>query len=111
MSEQTTRNETLDDLMLVDHSGDVLAEIVAERKRQCEKGYDAAHDDGHTLRDLADYVIERAQLAYVVADDAVDHIDVPHYEKTLLRVAAIAVAAVESSRRRRAAAGSTKATP
>lgn len=83
----------------------ILDEIDAENTRQIAEGYDAQHDDAHSLRDLAEHVIERAQMAYVAADAAAPDREVAVYEKRLIQTAAICIAAIKSSRRRLVNAG------
>lgn len=80
----------------------VLTEVLEERTRQRARGYDEAHDDRHTLRELCEHATNRvadANNALRFSSSAAPD----QYEKRLIQAAAICVAAVESSRRRRQA--------
>lgn len=69
----------------------VLDEIADERIRQINKGYDAAHDDQHTKREI---IYERgwgvvSQLHYAIGLKGMD------YRRKLIVVAALIVAEID----------------
>lgn len=78
---------------------DIYEEIKAERKRQDVKWGGPSHDDRHTLSEWQSFIKKHAtRIAHPLTDsDARKH---------LVRVAALAVAAVESFDRGAAKAGS-----
>jgi hypothetical protein len=81
----------------------VLDEIVDERRRQRDKGYDAAHDDAHTVDELGSLIC--AQTWTPESDDN----DLIAQRKAFIRAAAVAVAAVESIDRRMAVSAKARA--
>lgn len=73
---------------------DVYDEIRGERARQDAKWGGPDHDDRHSLDDWCDFIEERTRLLYPAnLDDS---------RATLIEVAALAVAAIESMDRRAA---------
>ena len=77
----------------------VLADVAAERERQDAKWGGAAHDDEHSTAEFVQLIEDYAGWARTMAG-------MNSYEKAenrLTQVAALACAAVESSRRRRGA--------
>ncbi len=77
----------------------ILSEVGEERARQdAEWGRD--HDDGHTQSDWVALLTRHAGLA---VNDGVTTEDADRYRRQLVRVAALAVAAVESLDRKRRA--------
>jgi hypothetical protein len=91
---------------------DVYDEIRAERATQDERWGGPAHDDGHSpldwIRYLAEHLARAGGWAAEILDEqhwftahisgSVDHM--PAYRRQLVRVAALAVAAIESYDRR-----------
>ncbi len=76
-----------------------LADVAEERARQDAKWGGAEHDDHHTTADFVRLIEDYAGLARTMAS-----MNSPEKaERRLIQVAALAVAAVESSRRRRGA--------
>jgi hypothetical protein len=74
---------------------EIFAEIADERARQDRQWGGAAHDDEHSDADWYSYI--RYQGEYVH-----DQIIPTAFEERMIKIAALAVAAVESSRRKRA---------
>lgn len=80
---------------------EVMLQIVAERERQDAKWGGPAHDDSHTTAEFVQIIQDYAGGARVMAGmNSADKA-----ERRLIQVAALAVAAVESSRRRRPKCG------
>ena len=71
----------------------VLSEVAAERARQAELGYDAAHDDEYGIEHLAVEVSRRSAFGPAHTTDAQARV-------RLLKAAAMAVAAIEVIDRR-----------
>ena len=67
----------------------VIDEVLAERKHQDEKFGGPVHDDGHTGRDWIAFIVEHLGRAgtQVFAGD--------NFRKQMIKVAALAIAAVE----------------
>jgi len=72
----------------------ILEEIAAERTRQDEKWGGPEHDDEHSIDDWECFILEHL--------NRVQGYDDAHGRKQLIRVAALAVAAIESLDRRAA---------
>lgn len=77
----------------------IYHEIAGERSRQCDKGYDAAHDDRyHSVKDFVAFIKNYAgwalQMASMNSPDKA--------RRRLIQVAALAVAAVELIDRKQA---------
>lgn len=88
----------------------IIAELMDERDRQCELGFDANHDDRHSLEQ---WIVNLAlHLGLAGWDGAPEDVCLPHdavrpydparYRKQLVRLAAVAVAALEAFDRRHA---------
>lgn len=83
---------------LAAHEAILGPEIEAERARQVEQWGGNHHDDGHDRHDWIEFIESFTGKAYRVAqwgDKAVE------FENRLIQVAALAIAAVQSSRRKR----------
>lgn len=78
--------------MRADLTNEILDEVFEERKYQCDT-YGAEFDDKNTANDWVTYITRYA------ANAGSDTFDREEYEKALIKVAALAVAAIESSRR------------
>lgn len=77
---------------------DVLADVASERGRQIKLGYDAAHDDAHSLAELEEQFLTQLHKARSGTGTSA-------FRESLVQAAAVAVAAVQSfDRRRRRAA-------
>jgi hypothetical protein len=75
----------------------LLAEVAEERARQDSKWGGASHDDQHSTSDFVQFIEDYAGWARTMAG-----MDSPEKaERRLIQVAALALAAVESSRRKR----------
>jgi hypothetical protein len=81
----------------------ILDEIVNERRRQRDKGYDAAHDDARTVEGLGGLVALQTCDHEIIDNDLIAH------RKAFIRAAAVAVAAVESIDRRMAVLAKARA--
>lgn len=79
---------------------DVLREVGQERERQVAKGYTDQHDDAHGPAELVEYAVHRLDLVGSV--DRSVGLGYPPSRETLVEVAAMLVAAVESIDRRAA---------
>ncbi len=71
-------------------TADVLEAVAAERVRQDEKWGGPGHDDQHTSHDWIAYIARHAGRA--VTNKRFDELE---FQKHMIRVAALAVAAVE----------------
>lgn len=75
---------------------DLIDEVIAERIRQIKKGFNEAHDDHHSLDELADHI-----LAYAGWGKEMLRLSHPEKFRTrMVQVATMALAAVESYDRR-----------
>lgn len=70
-----------------------LADIEKERADQDAKWGGPDHDDTHTPSDWLDYLFKHSQMASRAKSDPSE------YERQLVRIAALAIAALESHRR------------
>lgn len=83
---------------------EISVELANERRHQIHRGFDGAHDDRHSIRDLLDEVGEQLRRAYLFDQTG----DAPSVElpavarRYLLRTACVAIAAIESIDRRTA---------
>lgn len=75
----------------------LFGEIATERMAQDALGYDRAHDDAHTPEKWVALICRHAGLAI---NDGAEEVDLVRYRRQLVRVAALAVAALESLDRR-----------
>jgi hypothetical protein len=78
---------------------DIYDEIQNERQRQDKKWGGAKHDDEHAYRDFVEFIKRHANKATYNPND-LDYVDLPTFRKQMIRVAALAVAAIESHDRR-----------
>lgn len=80
-------------------------EIEQRRAEQDAKHGGQAHDDTHTPVEWIRFIHEfafRAQYAWKESNDgSFGHLDLPAYEDKLLDVIALAISAIQSSRRKR----------
>lgn len=74
---------------------DVFAEISAERERQDEQWGGETHDDSHERFEWCEYIRKQNNHAVSSAHNPAE------FEARMVKVAALAVAAIESSRRQR----------
>jgi hypothetical protein len=72
----------------------LLNEIVRERDSQDEEWGGPDHDDSHDRADWVRFIEKQCRLAQTAASRPLDD-----YESRMVKIAALAVAAVESSRR------------
>ncbi len=79
------------------HQGEIVEEIIAERQRQDRKWGGAAHDDEHERSDFVRFVREHLDAARKEA--MCGRLD--EWRVEMIQIAALAVAAVEMSDRRR----------
>lgn len=75
-------------------------EIADERARQ-DAQWGSAHDDMHVTSDWVEFICKHANRAVTTTSG---HVSPEHFEKQMIRVAALAVAAVQSMRRQSAMA-------
>lgn len=75
---------------------EILEEIKLERQRQDEQWGGPGHDDDHALSEWCDFIFKQNRLAEVQSLNPL------RFEERMVKVAALAVAAIESSRRQRA---------
>jgi hypothetical protein len=74
----------------------IFEEMRDERVRQCDKGFDANHDDAHSLDELCDHVIAYAKRAKEMLK-----ISSPEeFRRRIKQVGTIAVSTCESFDRR-----------
>jgi len=71
----------------------VFDEIKAERQRQKDKWGGAAHDDHHSTWDWIVFITKHNGLA--MEPGSQERLDIPSYRYQMVRVAALAVAAIE----------------
>lgn len=76
----------------------IVLDIFAERDRQDAQWGGPEHDDGHTAHDWLRYIGHQAQRAHdeTLSDDRTQLVDPEHYRQRLVKIAALAVAALES---------------
>lgn len=73
----------------------IFGEISAERRRQDEEWGGSAHDDSHELFEWGEFIRKQNNAA-------IGNFSKPQeFEARMVKVAALAVAAIESSRRQR----------
>ncbi len=78
---------------------EILDEIIAERERQDVKWGGPEHDDNHRLGDWLQFIEDRADYQRFVLEHPERASDSPYlsdYRATLIKIAALAVAAIES---------------
>ena len=75
----------------------IIGEIGIERRAQDQQWGGPAHDDAHVGTEWADYIHKQNTLASVQA------LNPEQFESRMVKVAALAIAAIESSRRKRSA--------
>lgn len=83
--------------------GSVLSEIVAERGRQDEQWGGPSHDDQHSQMDWMDYIsqqVEKYAKNVITRGDA--YMSTPDAHQRFVKIAALAVAALESFDRKNA---------
>ena len=80
----------------------IFDEIIAERAAQDEQWGGKAHDDSHDRFEWCCYISKQNSRADIASANG------PLFEARMIKVAALAVAAVESSRRQSAPAASPK---
>ena len=78
----------------------VFDEISRERASQDEEWGGADHDDSHERTDWVKFIEKQCRLARTAKDRPLDD-----YESRMVKIAALAVAAIESSRRERMTTG------
>lgn len=78
---------------LANSTSPVLQDILAERASQDAQWGGPAHDDEHFIEDWLDFIEKQTQTARVV-------IDYDDRNKRLVKIAALAIAALESRRRK-----------
>lgn len=72
----------------------VYEDAERERDRQRAKGYDAAHDDAHTLTDFARFINDRG-LAIRVHEGVTQVDGLDKQRRRFVEIMALAVAAIE----------------
>ena len=78
-------------------------DIAAERERQDKQWGGPAHDDGHDLTDWGRFIKRFVRLAEDAVSSSIGEREHIEYEKRMIQIAALAVAAIQSSRRQRGA--------
>ena len=73
----------------------IFAEIAQERTAQDEQWGGKAHDDSHERFEWLDWIHKQERLAFDVFYKPAD------FERRMVKIAALAIAAIESSRRQR----------
>lgn len=76
----------------------IVNDIIRERIRQDEKWGGPSHDDAHYYVDWSDYIVDHTnQSLYVIFNqEGTPQVDPVNFRKQMVRVAALAMAAIES---------------
>lgn len=76
----------------------IVLDIFAERDRQDAQWGGPDHDDSHSARDWLVYVNKQVETAIgeTLSDDTTQLVDPEHYRQRMVKIAALAVAAIES---------------
>lgn len=76
----------------------IILDIFAERDRQDAQWGGPEHDDGHSARDWLVYIQKQLDtaLAETLSDDATQLVDPQHYRERMVKIAALALASIES---------------
>jgi hypothetical protein len=76
----------------------IIVDVFAERDRQDAQWGGEEHDDGHTAHDWLRYIGHQAQRAHdeTLSDDRTQLVDPEHYRQRLVKIAALAFAAIAS---------------
>lgn len=72
----------------------LFGKISRERARQDEEWGGADHDDSHERSDWVGFIEKQCRLARTASERPIDD-----YESRMVKIAALAIAAIESSRR------------
>lgn len=75
----------------------ILIDVFAERERQDAQWGGADHDDRHSGNDWLDYIGKQQLVAVneTLSDNGLEIVDPEHYRQRLVKIAALAVAALE----------------
>jgi hypothetical protein len=95
---------------LLDPQVIIIGQVITERKRQDMQWGGPEHDDTHSLFDWDDYIEHQLNKILFIEHNQTEDVNLPEYEKrrntiardALIKVAALAVAAVESIDRKAA---------
>lgn len=88
--------KTLIEDIVMERISQIVEEIVRERIVQDQQWGGGSHDDKHDQHDWCEYISYQA-------DYVSDNITAVAFEERMVKIAALAVAAVQSSRRKRGA--------